>query len=451
VSSPRFVVVGGGASGTLLAAQILRQAKGPVEVVLAEPGRIGRGMAYGTPHHEHLLNVPSGRMSALPEDPDHFVRWLQGAGQPADPGGFAPRRAYGAYLESLVVNAAASAAGGVRFHRIRDDAVAIGRHASGALVVMRSGRALEAARVAIAVGNLAGHGPLPPLHCHARYVGDPWAVGALDGIPPADPVLVLGTGLTMVDIALTLSARSHAAPIHAVSRHGLLPRSHAPGAAAPPIPRLPAPAPSLREWVRWMRGLGEAGPRECWRPAIDALRPVTQEAWARLGEPDRRRFLRHLRPYWDVHRHRTPPSVADSVAGLLQTGRLEVQAARVAEVRAHTAGFEVQLAPRGGRRPHTTLRPGWIVNATGPEADVGRARSPLLRQMLSDGLARPDDLRLGLDATPAGALLDDGGRPSSFLFALGPLLRGKLWETTAVPEIRRQAQALATGWLDGLA
>jgi uncharacterized NAD(P)/FAD-binding protein YdhS len=445
VSRPRFVIVGGGASGTLVAAQLLRQARRPIEVVLAEPGRIGRGVAYGTPHDEHRLNVPSGRMSALPDEPDHFVRWLQTVREPKDPGGFASRRVYGAYLQSLLTDAAAAAAAGVRFHRVREDVVAVGPHPGGALVVLRSGRTLEADRVAVAVGNLTGPGPLPVLRDHPRYVADPWAVGALEPIPPTDPVLVLGTGLTMVDVALVLSARSHAAPIHAVSRHGLLPLSHAAAVPAVPTFRPPAHAPRLLGWVKWARG--QSGSHRDWRAVIDVLRPVTQEAWDRLGDADRRRFLRHLRPYWDVHRHRMPPPVGEAVADLLRTDRLEVQAARVAEVRPQPSGFEVDLDPRGGRPSPTTLRVGWIVNATGPETDVNRAQSPLLRQLLRDGLARPDDLRLGLDATPAGALLDSDGRPSSALFTLGPLRRGQLWETTAVPEIRTQAQALATNWL----
>jgi len=447
MSSPRFVIVGGGASGTLVALQLLRQAKRPVEVVLAEPGCIGRGVAYGTPHREHLLNVPSGRMSALPDEPDHFVRWLESASEPADPGGFAPRRVYGTYLQSQLTDAAASAVDGVRFHRVREDVVAIGPRPGEALAVLRSGRTLEADRVAIAVGNIVGPGPLPALCDHPRYVSDPWAVGALEPISPTDPVLVLGTGLTMVDTALVLSARAHAAPLHAVSRHGLLPLPHAAGALAPPNLRPPRRAPSLRGWLRWARGL--RGSNGDWCAVIDALRPLTQEAWTRLGDADRRRFLRHLRPHWDVHRHRMPPSVAEAVAELLRTGRLEVRAARVTEVRSLSDGFEVHLAPRGGRSSHTTLRVGWIVNATGPETDIGRAQSPLLRQLLRDGIARPDDLRLGLDATPAGALLDGDGRRSSVLFTLGPLLRGQLWETTAVPEIRRQAQALAAEWLAG--
>jgi uncharacterized NAD(P)/FAD-binding protein YdhS len=446
VSPPLVVIVGGGASGTLLAVQLLRQAKGPFEVVLAEPGRVGRGVAYGTPRREHLLNVPSGRMSALPDDPDHFVRWLESTGEPPDPGGFAPRRVYGAYLQATRADAAVSAARTVRLHRIREDVVAIGPGAGGVAVILRSGRTLAVDRVAVAVGNPAGPGPLASVQSHPRYVADPWVVGALEPIPPQDPVLVLGTGLTMVDVALVLFAHLHAAPIHAVSRHGLLPRSHAAGALAPSILRPGARSPGLRGWVRWARGQAV---HSDWRTTIDALRPMTQEAWARLGDADRRRFLRHLRPYWDAHRHRMPPAVADRVAALLRAGRLKVQAARVAEVRPWSDGFEVALVPRGFGRPLPGLQVGWIVNATGPETDIRRAQSPLLRQMVRDGLARPDDLRLGRDATPTGALLDAEGRASPVLFTLGPLLRGRLWEATAVPEIRRQAQALATTWLTG--
>ncbi len=439
------MIVGGGASGTLLAAQLLRQAREPIDVTLVEPGRVGRGLAYGTPHPAHLLNVPSGRMSALPEEPDHFVRWLESSGLPASPDGFAPRHAYGTYLHATLVESAAAAGGGVRLERSREEATAVEALDGRTAVALRSGRRLDADRVGLALGNLQGPGPLPAIQREVRYVADPWDPGALDVIAPEDAVLIIGTGLTMVDVVILLAERSHVAPILAVSRHGLVPQAHATAPSAVQSIRPPTRAPSLRGWLRVLRAQIETTHGD-WRVVVDALRPLTPEAWARLGEPDRGRFLRHLRPYWDVHRHRMAHSVGTRLAELMGNDRLAVEAARVAAARPLGSGFEVVLRPRGSAAARTH-RFAWIVNATGPECDPERAHSPLLRQLLRDGLGRADGFHLGLDTSAEGALVDADGRPSSTLYTLGPLRRGRLWETTAIPEIRVQARELAARWL----
>jgi uncharacterized NAD(P)/FAD-binding protein YdhS len=444
LTARRVAIVGGGASGTLLAVQLLAQARQPLEVTLIEPDRVGRGVAYGTPHAEHLLNVPAGNMSALADDPGHFVRWLERAGEPAGPGRFAPRRTYGTYLQATLAAAVANAHRGVLFHRLTDEAVALVPRPDEVSILLRSGRNVTADRAALATGHRPGRGPRPELAGHPRFVADPWALGALDGIAPAEAVLIVGTGLTMVDVAVVLGGRGHRGRILAVSRHGLLPTAH--GAPVQPVRTTPRGTPTLRGWLRWAHAKRPAGaaPGD-WRAVVDALRPLTPLVWQRLDEPDRRRFLRHLRAFWDVQRHRMPPAVAAQIADLRARGVLEIQAARVHEAVPRGDGFDVRLEPR--RAPGSLqLHVAWIVNATGPEPDPGRADSPLLRQLLADGLVRADPLRLGLDATPAGALRDAAGAPSRLVHALGPLLRGVLWETIAVPEIRTQARALAQRW-----
>ena len=440
-----FLIVGGGASGTLLATQLLRRATKPLQVVIAEPAALARGVAYATPHPEHLLNVPAARMSALPDEPEHFTRWLVATGQPAPPGGFVARRVYGDYLEATLLHAARMAVPGVRLRWLVDRVDALVPDGQGQRARLASGEAIAADRVALAIGNLPG--PAPVAVDSDRFIGDPWRAGALDGISPDDPVAIVGTGLTMVDVVLLLASRGHSAPIHAFSRRGLLPREG--GSVLPSL--LPfAPThrvPGLRAWLRWARARQRADSRGDWRATVDALRPVTPAIWQGLSGADRRRFLRHLRPHWDVVRHRMAPCVAAILSDLIRGGRVRVEAARVAGARAASDGLEITLVPRAGQP--RVQRTSWLVNATGPEMDVARARgrSRLLAQLLADGVARPDQLRLGLDATPAGSVIDAAGQPSRTLDTLGPPLRGVRWETTAIPEIRVQAQALARRWI----
>jgi uncharacterized NAD(P)/FAD-binding protein YdhS len=450
VRVPSVVIVGGGGSGTLLAVHLLRQARGPLEVVMVEPRRPGRGVAYDAPHHEHLLNVPAGRMSALAEEPDHFTSWLLRTGALVAADSFVPRHLYGLYLGATLDEARRSAPPGVLFRRSAQQVADVAIAGEGAAVRLADGEVLLTDRVALALGNLPGPGPLPDLLGDPRYVHDPWADGAL--LSTADePLLVLGSGLTMVDVALGLVARGRRAPIRAVSRRGLWPQAHLLAPGAPVL----APKPLGREatvldWLHSVRTQAETarGLGTDWRGVVDALRGITVEIWTGLADAERRRFLRHLRPYWEAHRHRMAPRVARTIDELRRSGRLTVEAARVTAT-PRDEGLEVTLRPRRGG-PSERLLVQRIINATGMEMDVTTATSSLLRKLLAAGLVRPDPLRLGLDATAYGALRDAAGRASPVLFTLGPPLRGLLWESTAVREIRQQAEALCRSWLETL-
>ena len=439
----RFLIVGGGASGTLLATQLLRQTRTPIELLLADPEQVGRGVAYGTPYLEHRLNVTAGRMSALPDDADHFVRWLGARGEAAEPTRYVPRATYGEYLRATLVEAVAAAGPGIRFRWLWDEVTAVRVYEDGARVELRAGGTVSADRVALALGEGPGKGPHPELATEPRYLPNPWARGAVESIGPSEKVLVLGTGLTMVDVALALRQRGHTGGILAISRHGLLPRVHG---ASRPVAFPARDGQTLRAWVRYLRRRVAERPED-WRSVVDGLRPITAAVWTRLSRADRARFLRHLRAIWDVHRHRMAPGIGEAVAEMQTRGLLGATAARLVDAGPRGDGFDVVLRPRGGEGERR-LRVGWIVNATGSEVDPGRSDSPLLRQLLRDGLVRVDELGLGLDATAEGAVVGAWREPSSILFTLGPLLRGRLWETTAIPEIRIQAQRLAARWLD---
>jgi uncharacterized NAD(P)/FAD-binding protein YdhS len=441
---PVVAIVGGGASGTLLAAQLLRA--GGTRVVLIERGaRLGRGVAYGTRFAGHLLNVPAASMSGLPDDPDHFLRFLRERHDPAiQPTTFVSRAVFGSYLEAVLTESERSAAPGASLERRRGEVVGF---ADGGLT-LADGSSVRADRIVLALGNLPprdpplaqGGWPADP----ARFIRDPWSAGALER-RAAGPVLLVGTGLTMVDVALQLQDLDPGQPILALSRSGLLPHVHRAGGAPPsaglPVPR---PTPSLVALLRFVRSaavVAELGGGD-WRDAVNALRPVTAELWAGLPVEEQRRFLARLARYWDIHRHRLAPQVATAVEQLTAGGQLALMAGRILSVTPEGDALAVRTRERSSGRERT-LRVACVVNCTGPNADVRSGGSRLLDALQASGVVRPHPLALGLDTCRDGALRDAQGRASTTLFAIGPLRRGELWETTAIPEIRGQAQALA--------
>jgi len=440
-------VIGGGASGTLTVVHLLRRAAAeqvPLRVVLLDRlGRHGQGQAYSTSHPDHLLNSRASRMSAVADDPGHLVRWARAAGVEHDE--FLPRWAYGRYLGDLLAEARAGARQQARVSQLTSDVVGIttaGPHRPLSLQLAAGGR-IDADVAILATGSpgRACPFPVPP---GPRYVADPWAPGALEPIGRGSPVVVMGTGLTMVDVALAINRSSPGTVVQAVSRHGLLPRVHAAGARTAEMSVLPAlsgppPANGLGPLIRYIRTFVLQYPG-CWQDAVDALRPHVPLLWQRLTPADQRLFLRYAARYWEVHRHRMPPATAAKVAELRATGRLRIIRGRVSAAAPEGRGVRVSID-----RDSTgfELSASWLVDATGPATDISATPDPLVRDLLGSGRARPGPHRLGIDADAGGAVLDAFGRPSAEIFTLGPTLRGVWYETTAIPEIRDQAAALA--------
>jgi uncharacterized NAD(P)/FAD-binding protein YdhS len=445
----RVAVLGGGAAGTLVAAELIRGAKRPLEVTLIEPRAVlGRGLAYATPFPFHLLNTRAARMSAYEHDPGHFVRWLRAFDPSADANSFAPRHVFGTYLETVLANVRAAARPGVRLAHVRDDVARVAPSERRVLISLKGGLALSADYAVLALGSLPGafSGPLASgWNGDERLVGDPWAVGALDFADPDRPALLVGTGLTAVDAAITLYHRGHRGPIWMVSRRGLLPRAH--GAAIGAADDLGDPELAQPTSARQLSAALRAQSRRAvarhgdWSLAVDRWRPSTQRLWAALAPGERCRFLRHLQPYWDVHRHRMPPAVAGLVRRMVDAGSLRVLAGRIVAVGEADGRLAVDIVPRGESHFERVVV-GHVVNCSGP-GPVRGTTHPLVARLLETGVVRPDPLGLGLDALADGTLLSRRGRAWTRLTAVGPLLKGTLWETTAVPEIRAQAVALA--------
>lgn len=427
-------IVGAGASGTMLAVQLLRRTA--CSVTLIERGKaFGRGVAYGAAWDAHLLNVRSGRMSMTPACPGDFVDWLaENSPDEADPDGFARRSTYGRYLEARLAEAERDAPG--RLARVTGEAVAL--DAQG--VRLADGRTARGDIVVLATGNL----PPEPMRFRGAemlgeaLIGDPWAPGALEAIGKDEDVLLIGTGLTAVDVLLALDSKGWRGRALALSRRGLLPRSHEPHghAVAGRRPQTGA-APS-----RALRAFRREAEADGWGEAMERVRPFVSDLWRGATAQERARFLRHLRPWWDVHRHRTAWHVGETVRRMMEDGRAEIAAGRLRSAEPDGGRVRVCWSPRGADEPATKLFDRLVV-CTGPAFDLQRTADPLLGGLFREGRARVDPLRLGLDVEDDGRVRDAQGRADPRLFAMGPLTRAAFWEIVAVPDIREQALKLA--------
>ncbi|WP_406375193.1 FAD/NAD(P)-binding protein [Streptomyces sp. NBC_00647] len=445
-------IVGAGAAGTLTAVQLCETAtrrRTPLELVLVDPApEAGRGTAYATPDPRHRLNVPAGGMSCYPDDTGHFTRWLCRHGEPTVRGtDFATRYRYGAYLADTLAQAIVHAHGTVAVHRLRTRAEGCIPAPGGGLELrLADGERLSAHSAVLATGPAAPTGDrVPPgLRTSERFIGSPWAPGALDG-PLAEPaarasgradadVLLVGTGLTAVDLALSLDRPGRT--VHALSRSGLLPQPHALSPAAEMAAPEGLDAPTLSTLRRTVyRHIGRAvRAHGDWRPALDSLRPHTARLWHSLTPEERALFLEREGALWNTHRHRMAPVTAESVARARTARRLRVHTGRIADAVVRPDG-SVRVTLSDGR----DIRAGWVIDCTGPGP---RPEDPLWRSLFDTGAAVPGPLGLGV-ATRDGRLLDAEGGTGLPVFTLGAPRRGELWETTAIPEIRVQAADLA--------
>jgi uncharacterized NAD(P)/FAD-binding protein YdhS len=461
---PTVVIVGAGASGTLVALHLVRAVRlrsVALDIVLLDPAeRRERGVAFATPDRRHLLNVPATAMSALPEDRGHFLRWLR-PGLRRDPAtnAFVARRLFAQYLDETLTHEQRAADEHVLLRHVRARVSGVERSGDRWFVATLDGARRRADAVVVATGlPQVGWSWAPrPLLGSRFFVRDPWAPGALDAVrrdntgPP--DVLFVGTGLTMVDAVLSLSGRGNRPDrrLYAVSRSGRLPRAHRADASRAMLPDISDWGDDLETIVRRAtQHLAEASAETGdWRPGADGLRLRIAELWTLLDERDRLRFLSNYAGKWNVLRHRMPPSSAHSIRSLIARGRLDLKPAEVLDaVPLARGGLAVTLSD------HTVREVGWVVNCTGPQLDVRDLGNPLLDDLLKPrvggALATIATAGMGF-RTERGQLVDEAGTARAPLWALGALRRGELWESTAVPEIRVQAVAVATAVLDTLA
>ncbi len=419
----RVAIVGGGFSGAMLAARLAEV--GIASTLINRTPDFGLGVAYSTPFAGHLLNVRSSRMSALADQPDHFVRWLE-ANEPelADPDGFAPRLIFGRYVQARL--AEVEAAYPKRIHRVTGEVASV--ETDG--VALSDGRHVASDAVVLTTGNPA---PKTASGRSPRVLSDPWAPGALEAIGADDDVLIVGAGLTMVDMLQALDGHGWRGRAQALSRRGLLPRAHA---DLPDPPEAPNPAMLEGPLSARMKASRAVARAAGWREMMEGLRPITADLWAKADLATRRGIVRHLRPWWDVHRHRIAPRIGRFIDGLVAEGRLSVVAGRVKGITTTDAEVRLDWMRRG--QAQAPLTAAWLIDCTGPghapEAD------PVTGPLLVSGRARLDPLRLGLELDGYGRVLAADGRADPRLLVLGPPARAAFWETIAVPDIRKRIE-----------
>lgn len=450
-----------------MAIHLARAAPLPLEIVIVDPREsLGSGLAHGGGHPDHRLNGPDAVHLLYPEGPDHFGDWLRSSGVlDRDPEAvtsygpaFARRSDFGAYMAAQVAEHQTSNPSGSLIRHLRDRATALAREETGFVVDTTKGESFRAQMCVLATGHEPPTTPasLSPVTGHAGYIANPWDLAALARIDPAGDVLIVGTGLTTADVVAALVAQGHKGRITAISRRGLVPRPHSRAATSGTMwDRLAVDPPEfirrhgsngslvclLRVLRADMRRLEKNG--ETWHAAFDDLRDAVRAVWPGLPAVEKARFHRHLKPWYDVHRFRMPPQTEDIVDRSIDSGQLDYGAAKILGAAVTAAGLVVSLVDRGSscRRE---LRVAAIVNCTGPSGRLAETKNPFLERLLSDKMARPGPIGLGLDIDEACRVIGADGIPVDDLYAVGPPTSASLGETLVVPFITHQAVGLVT-------
>ncbi|MEO8587807.1 MAG: FAD/NAD(P)-binding protein [Flavobacteriales bacterium] len=453
----RIGIIGGGFTGTMTAVQLIERANGPLAITIVnDRGTFNKGVAYDPYSKGHLLNVTAAKMSAYPDRPNHFMDWVMARPSFAHTerilvaNAFLPRDLYGEYLTSVWNNAEAIAVRKKIKVRVIEDTVADLDVTDDAVdLILRSGQRITLDRCVIATGNHAPRDPgirQPAFYQNPRYFRNPWNVASVSGADSALPILIIGNGLTMVDTVLGLLEHGFTNTIWSISPNGynILPHRHN-GLAYTKLTEELRDTMTLRELValvnKHIRSVREFGVSA--EPVIDSIRPHVQRIWKRLTPAERRIFMARLRHLWGVARHRVPLHIHDRLQQLRIDGRLRILSGRLIDISEENGAVHVEHFDHK-RQATATLQVCRVINCTGPETDLMRLEEGFLKNALLKGSIAQDELKLGIRTdTETFAVLDATGRPHERLFTLGSNLKGELWESTAVNELRAQAELLA--------
>lgn len=440
------VIVGAGFSAIALLVNLLANLpKSATVAVVADDSGFGRGTAYRTELHLHRLNVPAGRMSAFQDRPNDFIDWLKKRNIDASATSFVSRHDYGLYMRDTLATLLRphEQRGRVDFLKSRAKQLALGEGGAKCLR-LANGEVVTGRNVVLCLG--LGTAGLPRLTLadnvdmdHLRVVENPWRLGWLSEVRPDDRICILGSGLTMVDQVLTLRDHGHRGPIEILSRRGLLPHPHSEAAIKPIHIDLDGDALELSAILHKLRSAARMS--DDWRCVMEGLRHHTQELWMQLSAEKRSRFMRHGLAWWNIHRHRLSPQVAQALAGFIETGLVHVWAGYLSEIFVGDAGIDVTYRMRG-RQERRCIRADWLINCTGMER-AGIGHSPLLQSMYANDLLALDPHGLGVLVNDQSIIMRNDTDLVPDLYAVGGLTAGRFWEITAVPDIRVQVAGIA--------
>ncbi len=445
-----IVIIGGGISGRLVAFNLLRQAPAdlPLHIRLIERGDADyMGPAYSTHSNVLLLNVPAGIMGAFSENQEHFVKWARENGYRAESGDFLPRKLFHDYFFSLMQDEIQKRASTVNFQVICGEAIDVEINGKRATVRLKN-QSFVCDHVVLALGNFL---PRQPAIVHssalesARYIRNPWDANVLDSLSSDAPVVFIGTGQTTVDLILLLHERGHQGKITAISRRGLLPLAHRQHKEYPSFYEEIKESTNIFHIFKVVRKHAKrAAQMEIEEQAvIDSLRSHTQEIWSRLPDREKHRFMRHIFRYWERIRSRIPPENESVINELLNTGQLEIVAGHVDDMVDEDTAIAIVYTPRR-RSTQEVIRAALAINCIGPETNYLKVDHPLVENLLRRGSICPGPGHIGMKTRANGAIINQAGETSDVLFTLGSTMKGLLWESIAVPEIREQAEHLAT-------
>lgn len=451
---PTIAIIGGGFCGTATFIQLIKQTNIPLNLILVnKENPTAKGIAFSSYNNKHVLNVPAAKMSALPDDPDNFINWIKSKSEYKEfiddelGGKFLPRIIYGHYLEELLNETIKNISENVSLQIINDEATDIIPAESGAKVILKQNESFIADKIVLALGNFTPDNPNiknNSFYKSKRYFQNPWAKETIAALKDNEDILIIGTGLTMVDNVLSLLDAGFKGKIYAVSTNGYFPLSHKKHKPYTDILEELHPPYEIsnlfrifRKHIKYVLSHGITG-----EAVVDTVRPKTQEIWLSLSLDDKIKFMAHIRHLWGVARHRLPKEIFDKMQDLIREGKIEIIGGRLIDMIESPENVRVILKERSSQKLRE-LFVQRVINCTGPKSDLDKIDEPLVVNLLRRGMICTDEMRLGMNALPDGTVIQKDHSLSPFLFTIGSMLKGILWESTAVPELRGQAKSLA--------
>jgi uncharacterized NAD(P)/FAD-binding protein YdhS len=454
VNKPVIAIIGGGFCGSSILIQIIRQSRIPLELILINKDNpLSKGIAYSSYNPKHILNVPASKMSAFPDEPDNFINWVKSKPEYSEYDNeelndrFMPRVIYGKYLKELFENTLKELPANITLKIIEDEVTDVIPSETGSDIILKNGDPLKADKVILALGNF---GPDHPrikntgFYSSKKYFSNPWKKDTVEDLNDKDKILIIGTGLTMVDNVLSLLEKGFQGKIFALSTNGYFPLSHKKRKPYTDILDELHPPYSIsglykifRKHIKYVLTHGITG-----EAVVDAVRPKTQEIWLSLSIDDKIRFMSHIRHLWGVARHRLPKEIFEQMQKLISDNKLQIIGGRIQDIEENNENITVSYKERKTQLIKE-LEVQRVINCTGPKTDLQKIDDMLVVNLLKRGLIMPDEMKLGINALPDGTIIQKDHSVSTKLFTIGSLLKGILWESTAVPELRTQTQSLA--------